>query len=397
MKKDNLSKRSNVRTVGMVLCAALITCHLSLINSSCTDKKQFTVEGTIEGAQDSTLYLYNQSLSGPVLMDSVKLGSDGRFTFRGEAPEAPDFYALSLHNQLINLSIDSTETVTITARYPGMGSNYTVEGSDNCEKIRQLSLLQQDLQQRAIALERNGGLTQQQRLDSLRSLVDDFKDITTQQYIYVEPQKAYAYFALFQTLGQWTLFERSNPQDVKAFGAVATCWETYYPGALRTEHLHNTALKGMNEQRSMAARQQQASDLDGKIINAGLIELQLPDAGGHLHTLSELSGKVVLLDFHSFGLKDSAARILELRELYNKYHAQGLEIYQVSVDRDEHFWKQQTEHLPWICVFDPDASALPSYNVLEVPEFFTIDREGQLQKRSSQMNDGVEAEIRRLL
>ena len=362
---------------------------------ACTEKQQFTVEGAIEGAQDSTLYLYNQSLSGPVLMDSVKLGDDGRFQFKGDAPKAPDFYVLALHNQIINVSIDSTETVTVKAKYPGMGSNYTVEGSDNCEKIRQLALLQQDLQRRAIALERNGSLDNNQRIDSLLRMVNEYKEKVTSQFIFVEPQKAYAYFALFQTLGQWTLFERNNPQDVRAFGAVATCWETFYPEALRTEHLHNTALKGMNEHRAVEARQQ-TDGLEGKIIDAGLIELHLPDAQGRTRTLTELAGKVILLDFHSFRLKDSAARILELRELYNKYHAQGLEIYQVSVDADEHFWKQQTEHLPWVCVFDPEASSLPSYNVQEVPEFFTIDRQGQLQKRSSQM-ESVEAEIRRLL
>lgn len=374
----------------------IMTSLMALAVVACTDNKQFTVEGTIEGAQDSTLYLYNQSLSGPELMDSVKLGSDGKFSFKSDAPDAPDFYVLLLHNQIINFSIDSTETVTINAKYPGMGSNYTVTGSDNCEKIRQLALLQQDLQRRAMALEHNGSLTQQQRLDSLQTMVNEYKDVTTQQYIYVEPQKAYAYFALFQTLGQWNLYERSNPQDMKAFGAVATCWDTYYPEALRTEYLRNIALKGMNEQRAIMARQN-TDGLEGKIVNAGLIELQLPDASGNIRTLTELAGKVVLLDFHSFGLKDSAARILELRELYNKYHAQGLEIYQVSIDGDEHFWKQQTEHLPWICVFDPNATSLPSYNVQEVPEFFTIDREGLLQKRSVQMADGVEEEIRRLL
>lgn len=374
----------------------IITGLMALVIVACTDNKQFTVEGTIEGAQDSTLYLYNQSLSGPELMDSVKLGSDGKFSFKSDAPDAPDFYVLLLHNQIINFSIDSTETVTINAKYPGMGSNYTVTGSDNCEKIRQLALLQQDLQRRAMALERNGSMTQQQRLDSLQTMVNEYKDVTTQQYIYVEPQKAYAYFALFQTLGQWNLYERSNPQDMKAFGAVATCWDTYYPEALRTEYLRNIALKGMNEQRAIMARQN-TDGLEGKIVNAGLIELQLPDASGSIRTLTELAGKVVLLDFHSFGLKDSAARILELRELYNKYHAQGLEIYQVSIDGDEHFWKQQTEHLPWICVFDPNATSLPSYNVQEVPEFFIIDREGLLQKRSVQMADGVEEEIRRLL
>ena len=373
---------------------AMVIALLSVV--ACTQKRQFTVEGTIEGAKDSTLYLYNQSLSGPVLMDSVKLGDDGHFSFKGDAPEAPDFYVLQLQNQIINVSVDSTETVVIKAKYPGMGTNYTVEGSDNCEKIRQLALLQQDLHRRAMALERDASLDNGQRQDSLLRMVKEYKSVAANQYIYVEPQKAYAYFALFQTLGQWTLFERNDAQDVKAFGAVATCWETYYPGALRTEHLHNTALKGMNERRAVDARQMETLD-ESKIVDAGLIELQLPDASGRTRTLTELAGKVILLDFHSFRLKDSAARILELRELYNKYHTQGLEIYQVSVDSDEHFWKQQTEHLPWVSVFDPEGSSLPSYNVQAVPEFFTIDRQGQLQKRSTQMEKGVEEEIRRML
>ena len=373
-----------------------LTSLLLLMSLSCSEKASFTVNGVIEGASGSTLYLYRQALSGPELLDSATLDASGRFSFKGESPEAPEFYALRLHSQIVNLSIDSTETVTVSARYPGMGSNYAVEGSDNSEKIRQLALLQQDLQRRALVLERDGTLDSRTRADSMTSMVAEYKEHVTTQYIFAEPQKAYAYFALFQTLGQWSIFERDNPADMRAFGAVATCWETFHPGALRTEHLHNTALKGMSERRAVQARQQ-AADMEGKVIEAGYIELQLPDAKGHTRTLDELAGHVVLLDFHSFGLKDSAARILELRRLYNKYHSRGMEIYQVSVDRDEHFWKQQTEHLPWVCVFDPDATSLPKYNVLEVPEFFTIDRRGQLQKRSSQMEGGVEEEIERLL
>lgn len=367
----------------------------ALMLGACTDRKTFTVEGTISGAQDQMLYLYHQSLAGSVAIDSVKLDSNGNFNFKGEAPQNPEFYVLSIDNQIINFSIDSTETVTITAQWPGMAANYEVKGSDNSEKIRQLALKQQELQKQAYALERNGNLTRQQRQDSLLAIVNAYKEDVMNNYIYVEPQKVYAYFALFQTLGPWNLFERNNPTDVRAFGAVATCWETYYPHALRTEHLHNTTLKGMNEHRAVMARQQDTISSE-KIISAGLIELSLPDATGRTRTLTELNGQVVLLDFHVFGLDDSARRILMLREVYNKYHDRGLQIYQVGLDPDEHFWKQQTEQLPWVCVYDPDGISLPSYNVQEVPEFFLIDRNSQLQKRSSQMTD-LEAEIRKLL
>ena len=78
-----------------------------------------------------------------------------------------------------------------------------------------------------------------------------------------------------------------------------------------------------------------------KIEEAGVLDIALQDNHGKLRHLTDLKGKVVLLDFHIFATNDSPARILLLRELYNKYHSQGLEIFQVSLDSDEHFWKQQ--------------------------------------------------------
>ena len=378
----------------------IITGLMALVIVACTDNKQFTVEGTIEGAQDSTLYLYNQSLSGPELMDSVKLGSDGKFSFKSDAPDAPDFYVLLLHNQIINFSIDSTETVTINAKYPGMGSNYTVTGSDNCEKIRQLALLQQDLQRRAMALERNGSLTQQQRLDSLQTMVNEYKDITTQQYIYVEPQKAYAYFALFQTLGNQLIFNpRQNSDDIKVFAAVATSWDTYYPEALRGKNLHNIAIEGMKNQRIVEARNQDLQIEASKVNTANLIDIALTDNKGQVRHLTDLTGKVVLLDFHLFATRESTERIMMLRELYNKYHDRGFEIYQVSIDPDEHFWKTQTAALPWISVRDGNGANSPvlvNYNVQSIPTYFLIDRTNTLHKRDVQMKD-LNAEIQSLL
>ena len=88
-----------------------------------------------------------------------------------------------------------------------------------------------------------------------------------------------------------------------------------------------------------------------------------------------------------------------LRELYNKYHAQGFEIYQVSIDPDEHFWKTQTAALPWICVRDADGTSsqnLINYNVQQIPTFFLIDKNNVLQKRDVQIKD-IDAAIKALL
>lgn len=351
----------------------------------------FTVKGIIEGAQDKTLCLQNKSLGGTVILDSVKLGEDGHFEFQAQAPQTPEFYQLTLEGQSINFSIDSTETVTINARQPGMGSNYEVSGSENCEKIRQLALKQQGLQQSVVALLNGNSLTREEAVDSLNRMVRNFKDDVTMNYIFVSPSSAYAYYGLFLTLGGQNIYDRQNPEDLKVFAAVATSWDTFFPESDRAKHLHNTAMKGLTDNRIATAREQMSID-ESKIVSSGLLDLELPDASGRIRTLTELEGKVVLLDFHAFSTKESSARILEMRELYNKYHAQGLEIYQVSLDADEHLWKQATQALPWISVYDPNGTSAIKYNVQAVPEYFIIDRSNTLQKRSSQV-DNLEKEL----
>ena len=365
--------------------------------AACNDQKpSFTVEGTVKGADDKTLYLYNNALGGAVKVDSVKLTEEGTFALHGEAPQSPELYFLIVGDQMLYFGVDSTETVTINADYATMTSAYEVKGSKSSEKIRQITLRQHDLQRRIMAVERDLGLSRQQIADSLQRMVDSYKTDIAMEFIFENPASIYAYYALFQTMGGWNLYDRSNPQDVRVFAAVATSWDTFYPESDRAKHLHNTTIKGMSDTRRAAAQEMIAAETASQIETVTLLDLNLPDASGRNRTLTELKGKVVMLDFHLFNMKESAARILTLRDLYSKYHDQGLEIYQVGLDENEHFWKQQTEKLPWICVYDPSALSARNYNVQSIPEFFLIDRSNALYKRSSQMND-VEAEIRTLL
>ena len=375
-----------------------MTCAVAAVLTACGGKK-FHVEGEVTGAKDSVLYFENVGLNGIEEIGTVTLGEDGKFEFSGEAPEAPEFYRLRISDQIINIAIDSTETVTVKGQCPAMATQYEVEGSENCQKIKELALKQIALQGQAIALERNMQLDRAQVRDSIMQLLNAYKEDVKMNYIFKEPNKSYAYFALFQTIGPWLIFDpKSNRDDVKVFGAVATSWDVFYPGALRGENLHNIAIEGMKNVRIVDGGNRQQVE-ESKVVEAGIIEIELKDNKGVKRQLSSLKGQVVLLDFHVFALEDSPKRILMLRELYNKYHAQGLEIFQVSFDSDEHFWKQQTAALPWISVRDANGAnsqLLLYYNVPTIPEFFLIDRQNNLVKRSGQMKD-IDAEIKALL
>lgn len=381
------------------LFSAAVVVMAAFAFTACSEKK-FHVEGSIDNAKDSLLYFENISLEGPVVIDSVKLDADGTFDFSDKCPEAPEFYRLRIAGQIINISIDSTETVSVKAKMPEMAANYEVSGSEECSKIRDLSLKQIALQNSIIALQKNYSLGTDVINDSISKLLGAYKEEVKNNYIFKEPKAASSYFALFQAIGPYLIFNpRDNRDDIKVFAAVATSWDSFHPGALRGENLHNIAIEGLKTARIIAADQKAVQIDASKVQESGIIDLKLRDNKGNARTLSELKGKVVLLDFHVFAMEDSPKRILMLRELYNKYHAQGFEIYQVSLDPDEHFWKQQTAALPWISVRDEAGTAsnnLNLYIVQSIPDFFLIDRSNSLVNRASQIKD-LDAAIAALL
>lgn len=387
------------------LYSAAVIMVAALALTSCNNKK-FHINGNITEAKDSMLYLENISLNGPVKIDSVKLGEDGAFDFQENAMDSitPDFYRLRIANQTINLSIDSTETVTVKAAYPQMSYKYEVEGSENCNTIKELSLKQMLLQSNINGIVKNPNIGVDSVDVIVTRMLNEYKQDIKTNYIFKAPMQASSYYALFQTiqLGKTNslIFNpRNNKEDVKVFAAVATSWDTYYPGAERGKNLHNIAIEGMKDIRIIENQMAQQKIDASKVQVNGCIELALQDNKGQVRRLSDLKGKVVLLDFHAFASSESTKRIMMLRELYNKYHAAGLEIYQVSVDPDEHFWKTSTAALPWISVRDENGiqgKSLTLYNVQSIPTFFLIDRNNTLQARDAQIKD-IDAAIKNLL
>lgn len=382
---------------------ALALAALAIIGTTTCNERKFHVDGTIENAADSTLYFENMSLNGPVKVDSVKLSADGSFSFDGKAPSAPEFYRLRIAGQIINIAIDSTETVNVKAQYPGMASQYEVSGSDDCTRIKELAIMQMQLQSQINMIANNPQLGADAVNDSINKVIENYKGIVKTQYIFKEPMKASSYFALFQTLyagGQSLLIfnPRSSAEDVKVFAAVATSWDTFYPNEERGENLHNIAIEGMKDVRLLQNRMAGTTIDASKVQTTGIIDFTLADNKGVQRSLSSLKGNVVLLDFHLFANEKSMQRIMMLRELYNKYHAAGFEIYQVSVDPDEHFWKTQTAALPWVStrVDENTQKVLQLYNVGQIPTFFLLDKNCNVVKRDVQIKD-IDAEIKALL
>lgn len=372
---------------------------LTMLATACKDKgEQFEINGRIAEADGKTLYFEAVTLNGIEALDSTRLDENGQFCFQGTRPFNPEFYRLRIDRQIVNLSVDSTETIHVEAELPDMGTDYEVEGSGNCQTLKEINNKLIALQQSIKDITNDKALTlgEQERL--VHEKINLYKNEMKMHYIMENPASAPAYFALFQTVNGSLIFNPiNNPDDIKFVGAVATAWDANYPGTSRTENLHNIAIQGMkNTKRPTPVS---LEDIDpGKISAAGIIDIELPDIHGKNRKLSDIRNKVVLLDFTAYSLPSSQERIMQMRGLYDKYSSLGFDIYQVSIDPDEHYWKTACEHLPWTCVYESRGEAsgyLGSYLVRRLPTYFLINRHGDLVARDEQIDD-LEKTIRLL-
>lgn len=384
-----------MKNILKAIVASIFVVGITVLMSGC-GKEMFHVEGAIGNAKDSILYFEHNGLTGFTTVDSVKLDAKGAFSFASDKVNNPEFYRLRIAGQIINIAIDSTETVKVDAKYPQMATDYSVNGSYENEKIKQLALKQINLQAQCQALYSE----QPQAADSLvQQLIQAYKYDVSHNYIFKEPMKAYSYFALFQYIvvnneARLIFNPTVDPEDNKVFGAVATSWDTYFPNSERGQNLHNITIKGMRDNRIAAANKQ---NIQIEAEETGVIDLPLRDNKGNMHHLTDLKGKVVLLDFHAFSLPDSPEYIMQMRELYDKYHAKGLEIYMVSLDENEHFWKESVATLPWINVYDNTGiSEAYTSAATATPIIYLIDRSNTVVRNPAQIKN-LPKEIEALL
>ena len=366
--------------------------------SACNNSSDFIVKGVVAGADGQLMYLENVGISNVVTLDSIKLAPGGKFKFTEKRPEYPDFYRLRLNNQLINFAVDSTETISFVADAGTFATSYSVEGSENSKAIKAITLAQLDANQAISRLRKeyeDKMISDTTYRMKVLAAADAYKEVA-RKYIYSAPMSTAAYFALFQQIDGVLFFDLYDRKDVKAYGAVATSYNHTYPESPRSKHLYNLTLQSMKVLR--AQRPVDYSNVETKEIS--FLDIELPDVRGEVVKLSTVApGKVVLINFTAYQTEWSPALNMALGELYTKYHDQELEIYQVSLDSDFHFWRNGASNLPWVTVHDPQSvysQVAGLYNVKQLPALFILDRKGNLVKRVEDVKK-LEADVKAVL
>ena len=338
----------------------------------CTKQPTFTISGTLTNAADKTIYLEHTALLGTTIVDSCLIDTDGNYSLEAPAPTYPDFYRLRVGSRSLPLAIDSTEHVQVSASLDSLPYTLNINGSEVSAQMAQLRA-------------------------SARTATRDVLREQTQKIILANPRSLVAYYALFLKQNGLPIWDMADPSDRRLYQAVATSYNLWMPEYNRTKALYNQVLEYMQAERSLR-NQLAAQQLIADSENA-FLDITLPDAKGQMQSLSQYRGKVIVLDFSSTEMEQYVAYNFELRELYNQYHKQGLEIYSVGIERNLLAWEEATENLPWLTVRALDneiTEVLTRYNVQSLPTLFLFDKEGNVQGRYTDFT-ALEADINKYL
>lgn len=137
-------------------------------------------------------------------------------------------------------------------------------------------------------------------------------------------------------------------------------------------------------------------------IGAIAPDLEFPDPNGKMRKLSDLRGKVVLLDFWASWCGPCRRENPNVTNIYSKYHDKGFEVFSVSLDSDAASWKRAIEadklvwpnHVSDLKKWQSQAAAI--YGVRSIPSTFLLDKEGRIVKRDLRGAD-LENAVRQLV
>ncbi len=153
--------------------------------------------------------------------------------------------------------------------------------------------------------------------------------------------------------------------------------------------LHSEVIKALQSKYPDNPLVSERYTIETKPANPTAIGAMAPDLAfsnpeGKILKLSDLRGKVVLLDFWASWCRPCRMENPNVVKDYHKYHDKGFEVFSVSLDKDKNSWIKaiQDDGLVWpnhvsdLKYWSSEAAAI--YGVTSIPATFLIGKDGRI-------------------
>lgn len=338
----------------------------------------WTIEGTLKGGADKTVYVEASKTADWYVLDSLVVDDKDTFSFQAaEADTVPTVYRLRVGGQYIYFPVTGGETVTYTGDAARFDRGYKLSGSVAANGFGRVdSLINEAVD----------------RLGAPGALKDSTLKVNLNRIINRDSTCIVSYYIIGKFIDGKPYYDLTSSRDVAMLGNAANNWTRMRPNDPRTQELtaRYTTAKQLVRRSDPNRKVREIAVSDDQILSRPQVEMKLYDRAGKLHDFDKVAtpGHVTVLNISLYGHKDSPANVTALKKLYEKYGKSGVSIYQVSMD-DEMFFKEASASLPWTAVWANPAQAraiMIGYNANPVdggPVSFIFNKQGELISRVS--------------
>ncbi len=346
-------------------------------NTSCTSGKikssGFNITGNVDGLRNRPVILDRVSFSNQnETLKEVK-AENGQFNINLPDNPGVGYYRIRSGRNSVYLILDGSENnINIEGKYTKFNNNYaTVTGSTLSEKFNSV----------------------------LHDLKDRKIDIYKTKNIAKESDPVLGSVLVVNIFG-------SRPEFLDIHEAVYKNLENKYPDLYLTKDYKSI----IDNLKKAFARQQARAKIK---VGMPAPDIAMPNPEGEILKLSDLKGKIVLIDFWASWCGPCIRSFPDLTKTYQKYKDKGFTVFSVSLDgvdsRSAKRYKSKEDlakakerskakwinaikkhNLSWsnhVSDLDKwDCKAAAEYGVTSIPRTFLIDREGNIAAVNPRFN-----------
>jgi peroxiredoxin len=347
------------------------------------------ISGNFNAASESKAWLEEINVDRLQVIDSTMLDKKGAFEFKF-LPDERGFYRLSIRGyEPILLTVDLSDKLNIVIDTAGKSLNYTVEGNLGSQILQayhqKTNVTRQTIDSLYAIVLASRSLA---NFDTIKAGIDNTliqlmagHQAAAENLIRNNPDRLSSLLLINQSFAGRALFDINK--DSYLFVMIDNALMQNIPGNSHVKS-HHARLEDFLHQ--TATREKAAQRLS---IGKKIPDLNLADAEGKNHRLSELDARLSVLLFWASYSPESRADIQQVKALYQQYHKRGLAVYAVSLDHQARFWKAalEIEDLPWINVSDFSGIEGPVAQLYQVPAklpyYFLLDKQGIIIEKTN--------------
>ncbi len=355
----------------------------ALLFAACSTDSGNLIEGKITGGEGQTIFLQRFEKNQVLKLDSAVIDANGKFSMNPSQALEKNFYRLMIDQERSMVFIaDSLSSVYIEATYDDFDKNRSAKGNNDNEllfgfyaKVRPLVEREEELRK----VTRSESNASEERSQALQQLVDLMKEKRTvcKEFVDANANSPAALAALE---------ELNIAQDADAYTKVLEGLKGVFDHTIYYQMVVDQVAMNDRQQKLKAnpAAQPQKNALFTEGMEAP--EIAMADTKGTNRKLSDLRGKVVLIDFWASWCGPCRRENPNVVRVYEKYKDKGFDIFSVSLDSDGKKWAQaiKQDGLVW----DHHVSdlkgwqnaAAKQYGVSSIPHTILLGKDGKIVK-----------------